>query len=202
MTGRQQPPPTDPPERDETVPESLEQAWRKLDDPEPPALLDQRVLNRARSAVERPRTARPWSFGWIHTLTTAAVIVLGITVLLHVREPDSSPGMSLPAPPVPAERRAEEPSIKIRERTLTEAADDQPEVRDQASPARQSRAAPVPMAPQALSNADDPALRAPETWLEDIRTLIEEGRLDEARESLTEFREVWPDYPVPDDLLP
>lgn len=68
---------------------------------EPPDLVDQAILNRARAAVRKPHSSRPWSFGWAHALSTAAVIVLGLTVMLQMREqvPLSTPAQqSLPAP--------------------------------------------------------------------------------------------------------
>jgi hypothetical protein len=60
-------------------------AYRKTRPEEPPALLDQAILNRARRAAEN-RTTRPWGFGWIHAVTTAAVIVLAVGIVLHVPE--------------------------------------------------------------------------------------------------------------------
>lgn len=90
------------------IPEAVRRAWDELDAPEPPDLVDQAVLNRARAAVEEPasgRSSRPWSFGWMHTVTTAAVIVLGLTVLLPLR--DEAPGRGGPDTPAPALQRSE-----------------------------------------------------------------------------------------------
>jgi hypothetical protein len=68
-------------------------------------------------------------------------------------------------------------------------------------------AAPAPAAPQA---ALAPALAvggregtvdlAPEKWLERIEELRKQGRLDEAKTSLAEFRKRYPDYQLPDSL--
>jgi len=86
------------------VPESIQRAYAALGDEAPPDLVDQAVLNRAHAAVENQGSRRPWSFGWLHGLTTAAVIVLGVTVLLQLR--DQAPG-ALPPPGVPQADSAE-----------------------------------------------------------------------------------------------
>ena len=56
--------------------------------------------------------------------------------------------------------------------------------------------------PPALQRASEMAPQPPDAWLEDIRQLVSEGELEKARTSLEAFREAWPDYPVPEDLLP
>jgi len=43
-------------------------------------------------------------------------------------------------------------------------------------------------------------LPAPEIWLDRIRRLKQQGRLDEASVSLAEFRRTYPDYTLPEDL--
>lgn len=42
--------------------------------------------------------------------------------------------------------------------------------------------------------------RSPEAWLDEIRALKRQGREDEARNALAQFRGVYPGYPVPEDL--
>jgi hypothetical protein len=44
------------------------------------------------------------------------------------------------------------------------------------------------------------AAPAPEQWIEKIRQLRAEGREDEARQALAQFRQVYPDHPLPEDL--
>ncbi len=88
--------------RDPLVPDEVRAAWREAGAPEPAELVDRAVLNRARAAVESSTPGRPWSFGWPHTVTTAAVLVLGVTLLLQLR--DQAPGVSQPPPPAPASR--------------------------------------------------------------------------------------------------
>ena len=40
----------------------------------------------------------------------------------------------------------------------------------------------------------------PEHWLQNIRTMLHERKRDEAARSLAEFRKMYPDYHLPDDL--
>lgn len=65
--------------------EKLDQAYRQLSSEEPPELLDQAVLSSAHRAVEGKDH---WlDFGWIHGLTTAAVVVLAVSIILTQRQP-------------------------------------------------------------------------------------------------------------------
>ena len=58
--------------------QQLEQIYGSLEHEEPPAMLDQAILNKARSASES-HPIRPWNFGWMHATATAAVLVIGLT---------------------------------------------------------------------------------------------------------------------------
>ncbi len=205
MTGKRTP--TEfPNDTHERVPESLEHAWRDLEHPEPPALVDQGILNRARAAVDRPHSNRPWSFGWIHTVTTAAVIVLGVTLLLQFREPAPPTDFPAPAASPPAEHDAATAKTRLMERQAAEPM--RQESRSVAPAAAEpetaadSGVAAARLANEAMSIAEDANDLAPEQWLEDIRALVEAGQLEAARASLDAFREAWPDHPVPDGLLP
>ena len=65
--------------------DELGRAYSKLEKDTPPDLLDQAILNRAHREVEK-KTG--WTqFGWLHGLTTAAVIVLAFSIVLQQREP-------------------------------------------------------------------------------------------------------------------
>jgi TolA-binding protein len=44
------------------------------------------------------------------------------------------------------------------------------------------------------------APKAPEAWLEAIRSLRRQGKLAEAEQSLREFRAAYPEYRLPEDL--
>lgn len=61
--------------------------------------------------------------------------------------------------------------------------------------------APAGVAAPMLESAAKRAAPRPETvWLEEIRSLRRQGKLDEAARRLAEFRAAYPDYPLPDDL--
>lgn len=88
----------------------IESQYRTLHTDEPPAILDQAILNKASLAVES-HAIRPWNFGWMHATATAAVLVLGLTLVLQQRSEVPAP-LQIPAP------------IQIREEaesTLTDA---------------------------------------------------------------------------------
>jgi hypothetical protein len=66
--------------------DNLHSAYTRLEQDEPPELLDQAILNSAHRAVEK----KPhWmKFGWLHGLTTTAVFVLAFTLVLN--QPEST----------------------------------------------------------------------------------------------------------------
>ena len=68
--------------------------------------------------------------------------------------------------------------------------------------AESTRAAPAAktahLAP--VRSKDPNASLYPEHWLANIRTMLRENRHDEALRSLAEFRKMYPDYHLPDDL--
>jgi hypothetical protein len=73
--------------------ERLGDAYNQLPHEEPPELLDQAILNSAHRAVEpKPHWMQ---FGWLHGLTTAAVLVLALSLIFNQREqvPDFEDGM-------------------------------------------------------------------------------------------------------------
>jgi hypothetical protein len=56
-------------------------------------------------------------------------------------------------------------------------------------------------APAQRPRSSDPNARLyPEHWLANIQTMLKENRRDEALRSLAEFRRMYPDYHLPDDL--
>jgi hypothetical protein len=63
----------------------ISQAYGQITPEEPPELLDQAILNSAHRAVEKQ--SHWMQFGWLHGLTTAAVVVLAISIILHQSEP-------------------------------------------------------------------------------------------------------------------
>jgi hypothetical protein len=51
-----------------------------------------------------------------------------------------------------------------------------------------------------VSETAQPALQSPDDWLAEIRRLKQAGRIGEANRLLREFRDRFPDHPVPEDL--
>lgn len=75
-----------------------------------------------------------------------------------------------------------------------------PAMRQQAVPAADAvelRAKSAPLRKEATGIA--PA-HTPEQWLEDIRRMKKQGKEKEADEALAEFRKIYPEYRLPDDL--
>jgi hypothetical protein len=65
----------------------LSRAYREADHPEPSAHLDARILDAARQAVARSPVRKPgrW-FTWALPLSTTAVLLLGLTLLLEMQQ--------------------------------------------------------------------------------------------------------------------
>lgn len=83
------------PENEEAFEQDLEAVqakWSRVEQAEPPELLDQAVLNAARRDLESRRKRRPMY--WLSGFATAAVVVLAITVTLEQQGPQS------PEPPL------------------------------------------------------------------------------------------------------
>jgi len=79
----------DKPERDL---ERVAREYAALQPDQPPAMLDQAVLNAARRAVEgEAHPTRPWNFGWMHATATAALLVLGVALVLQQRPEPPQP---------------------------------------------------------------------------------------------------------------
>jgi hypothetical protein len=213
-TDRRAPP---APEKDGTVPEALRRAWDELPKREPPELVDRAVLNRARAAVEAPHSSRPWSFGWPHALTTAAVIVLAVTLIIPLRETGQPGSTPEPQPRLP---EAEEATSALAEEFADEVRDSGEPARERARqevaprslsspPLEKATAAPAASADAeagARANAEvDAAAEVaitpePERRLQAIRTLVEAGELDAAREALAAFKRDFPEAELPPEL--
>ena len=72
--------------------ETVQAKWSRMEQAEPPELLDQAVLNAARRDLEPGRKRRPMR--WLGGFATAAVVVLAITVTLEQQGPQT------PEPPL------------------------------------------------------------------------------------------------------
>jgi len=56
------------------------------------------VLNQARRSVSR-KPIRPWNFGWIHALSTVAIVVLGLALVMQLPEPPPQEPLRIAKPP-------------------------------------------------------------------------------------------------------
>jgi hypothetical protein len=68
----------------------VEEYYQALAQDEPPAMLDQAILNKARLAAET-HPIRPWNFSWMHATATTAVLVIGLTLVLQQRSEVPAP---------------------------------------------------------------------------------------------------------------
>lgn len=111
--------------------------------------------------------------------------------------PVSPPAEAVAAKPAPAPSLTPAPVAEARPvRPPMAVAAPKPEPSPQSWPAPQAKPAP----PLAVSKLERPADLPPEKWLERIEELRKQGRFDEARTSLAEFRKRYPDYRLPDAL--
>lgn len=103
-------------------------AYTQLEAEEPPELLDMAIRNSARRAVEKK--PRRMKFGWLHGLTTAAVFVLALSVIIHQRENRPAPGNGVqferlqPAPAASPAKRQPEAALSGQARNEQEEAAD------------------------------------------------------------------------------
>ncbi len=166
-------------------------AYAELAQTEPPDLLDQAILNRARQAVEKPPSRRPWGFGWVHALSTLGLLVLSLGIFHQLREPaipaaTDYPGLMMPraADAAPEQEAVPSPAPMRAYRSAPETLEIVPE------------AAPEPR----MKLSQPPA--GPDAWLAQIRSLRETGQDARAAAELAAFRAAYPDYALPEDLQP
>jgi hypothetical protein len=200
----------------------LSEAYRAASHPEPPPRLDARILAAARAALIQPARRRSRWFAWAAPVATSAVLVLGLSLLFSVQReapetlreatpppaqadaermrPQAAPAdlAAASAPPARA-RTAERSPAATPDLALPMPAPHAGEAASRAS-AAPTAAAPAVGADMARLKAAGPAAEPPESWLESIRQMIREGRLEEARKSLRELRKRYPDFPLADDL--
>lgn len=137
-------------------------AYRDLPDEVPPELVDQAVLNRARRAASR-KAVRPWNFGWIHAVSTAALVVLGIALLMQRPEPTAPEPLRISRPPSNdlAAPRRQSPALQVPATAPAESAQKAAVVREMrqapsaaGAAARQDEALPAaPVQPEPLADS-------------------------------------------------
>jgi hypothetical protein len=131
------------------------------------------------------------------------------------RVAESAPGQAAPAVGVSAgkvENKAAKSAIAGADRGEVDAAERaqsadmqrSKQLADAAAPAAKPAPAPREIAPAApaasVSKLERTVDLTPEKWLERIEDLRKQGKLDEARASLAEFRKRYPDYRLPESL--
>jgi len=188
--------------------DAVRAAWRELPAEEPPELLDQAVLNRARRELE---TARPRRLRWIGPFATAGVAVIALSVwLLQDASPPPSGSdevlrLEPAAEPAPPPAREKQQERRLAPSPVTG--------REPGTAASQSRAR-APSAPLAEANeatpdavartgaaADEAAEhRPPDVWIRDMLALQAAGRTAELRAELAAFRAAYPEYTLPPSL--
>jgi len=103
------------------------------------------------------------------------------------------------APTIAAAPAAGIPSEEGKARPRSEVAGADSAARE-ASPAPAPAAKPLAQVPQTAGSIQAYINLPPEKWLERIEELRKQGRLEEARTNLTEFRKRYPDYQLPASL--
>lgn len=178
---------------------SIRSAWADQAKEEPPGLLDQAVMNRAKRELEEPGKAsrRRTSIKWLGAFATAAVVVLALTVVLE-QEPrapipsaqeadglrldsEAPPGNQSPArlEAVPQKARAEPPA----EESLTKQL-----LRENVAPA----------ATAATASAENNT--GADAWIKQLLELKKARQFEKLTSELARFRSVYPDYPLPPEL--
>lgn len=179
----------------------IRSAWSRLEQAEPPDLLDQAVLNAARRATMSPRRRR--SMRWLGALATATVVVLTLTLVVR-QDPQG------PAPPVPEtdgfelELRTAAPEAARAAPTRHQEAAPQAASKSALAPRQDALAQDEPATPVTAADAareEDAAVPGPEAWVERMLRLKESGRHDQLDQELAAFRKSYPDFILPPELL-
>jgi hypothetical protein len=202
----------------------LSAAYGEVRHAEPPADLDEIVLEKARREVHLgPKVAwSPFIRAWSVPLALAAVLVLSVTVTLVMQEQTGEPLPVPPKPaadgpaaaPSPAREQAAPPAPFRAERGATAdrslPAPDTLRGREAAASAGRERpagpgAAAPPVQPETKAaeslrakeevSAESGLGPDPEVWVRRIEALRREGRAAEADALLAEFRKRFPGYP-------
>jgi len=190
---------------------------------EPSAELDARILEQARITARHNRRR------WLVPLSSAAVVLLGLTLTLQLMEQeptlsDIDDYLSDEAPkteavegaarekkqkaaspvlqaPAPAEMRKD--SLRSREMAPAEY-DAAPAASGISAPEHMMQdVAPAKTLAEPASSQPADAMTAqeePEAWLARISALYEQGETQTAIEEMASFRQHYPDHPVPDTL--
>jgi hypothetical protein len=188
---------------------SIRSTWAGRADEEPPALLDQAVMSRAKRGIEEQTKAsrRRRSMQWLGAFATASVVVLALTVVLEQES----------RVPVPSAREAD--GLRL---DSDAPASNQDQARAKAMPqkARAEQMTPEPLTRQLLPKSAATAAAADansagifaetqeseseipgaDAWIEQLLELKKTRQLEELAGELARFRSAYPDYPLPPEL--
>jgi hypothetical protein len=201
----------------------LSDAYRAEAGEQPPATVDAAIVKAAReeAAAGKRSTLNPFGGRWVVPASLAAMLVLAVGL---VQMFDKETGMS-PLSPAPMEERLMEEAEADRAQPeaaskrlvpeKTRSQDAIPLQRYQAAPEpAQSGEVPGAVAPVEAQPAPDrsrsqapaasglaqEAEAARDQWLMQIKELIQQGRQDEANRLIAQFREIYPNYPIDQEL--
>jgi hypothetical protein len=203
----------------------ISKLYRATRDAEPPSALDAKILEQANRAVRHRRRR------WMLPLSTVAVVMIGLTLTLKMVDMEprlSSPEdfaveeealMEVPETkskaPQPMRQERAAPAAAKKEKRMRAAEpvlEMQPQLDMAPSPSRE-KSLQAPTAPSSTGvaeegrvllkeeQASDVEFANPEEWLREIEQMVEADKLEQARVALERFREVYPDYPVPEKLV-
>lgn len=183
---------------------TLDDLYRSVESDGPPELLDQAILNRAHRAVE---TNNSWlDFGWMHGLTTVALVVLTFSVVLSLRnsgefDPSSVPVNDRPVAPQRQQKKAApEGELKAKddavqdgyliEEMIVTGAQSEDSVSQEPTAARLENASPAAPAGEALKpdTAMEPSSSDSGDWkeqLEEDRAIDERSKSEKTAEERT-----------------
>ena len=203
--------------------ERLQGEWDRMEQAEPPDLLDRAVRNAARRELETKRRARP--LRWLGGFATATVAVLALTLMFE-QEPqvpapalEEAEGLRLekqsagPKERFDAAEPVEAPLPAAEPRPMTREAQRESLPVESFSESRAKRAAAAPAEKDAGMNdvpqfellqvmpAEEEAALSPEQWIEELRVLKNAGRQAEFEAGLEAFRNAYPEVELPADLV-
>jgi hypothetical protein len=209
--------------------EELQRQWSGLEQPEPPRMLDQAVLNTARRELER-RTRRA-GFRWAGAAAAAAVVVLAVAVVIPQRPqgghaPPGTAGeldglrlqqaepQSLKKEQAPArvEREARDAGASREPTARAEVRTPEARTRSLAAPAPPSRyadearqEAAATETPEAIAGKGDGTAKRSATlsaddWIDRLLALKAHGETERFRAELEAFRQAYPGHSLPPEL--
>lgn len=193
----------------------LSRRYRTEADAMPPARLDAVIMAAARKAQGDKKTITQWYI----PLSLAAVIVIGISVVLNIYDEGAQPkpGIQTELKSGAADGRMDNKTDGMRRERSAEQMSEvedvtesfsvsspQDRIRTPASVAVPGEAPAKSFTPEfeahdSVAVPDDTGELTPPQWLELINRLWSAGDRERAQEELNKFIAVWPDYP-PDQL--